>query len=56
MGNKWYAIEIEDIYDEAVIEDIRILASEGTPVLICDDLEDAWDIVDDEIHVIDEEE
>lgn len=44
MSGTIYALEIEDDFrdvDEKELENIHLFASTGTPVVICDDLEDA---------------
>lgn len=53
-----YALEIEDDFrdvDEKELENIHHFASTGTPVVICDDLEDAaelYGIEVDEIEIV----
>lgn len=44
LGNKYYATEIDITYEEH-IEEVYALVTEGTPVLIIDDLQDAEDIL-----------
>jgi len=55
-----YAVSIEDImdlqYDEDELGAIRILISEGSPVIFCEDLEDLKDfgIVKEDVKIVNE--
>lgn len=51
--SKWFALEIEDIEDD--IDNINVFVDEGTPVLLCYDLEIAADflgIEEEEIEIV----
>jgi len=41
MMDKWYGIEIDSIKDD--LENIECFISEGSPVLLCEDIEAAVD-------------
>lgn len=57
LSNTFYAKEIEiDIYSQR--EDIKTFLSEGTPVILCNDLSDLEELGIDisEVHFVKEEE
>jgi len=46
MSDKWYGVEVSDLYSltDDELEDISIFVGEGTPVMLVDDLSDLENI------------
>jgi hypothetical protein len=55
-SNIWYAVEIGNVLaeDEVALEDIQSLVDDGMPVLLVDDIDDAYEILgEDNVEILD---
>ena len=46
MSGKWYGVEVGEFLDDTEVKNIETFANEGSPVLLCYDLELAAEFVD----------
>lgn len=53
LSGKYYGCKIDDLEDD--LENIEIFVSEGTPVILCDEIEDAEDIHFNEVTIVESE-